>query len=74
VEGGSVDELLGVTVERPALDQLQIEVGRARVDRAVSGLTGDDREIVTCFGQSRGSASVVDTTNVGMLLIRSYLL
>jgi hypothetical protein len=28
MEGGSVDELLDVTVECPALDQLRVEVGR----------------------------------------------
>jgi hypothetical protein len=44
MEGGSVDELLGVTVERPVLDQLQVEVGRTLEDRVQPGLTGDDRE------------------------------
>ena len=44
MEGGSVDELLDVTVERPVLDQLQVEVGRALEDRVQPGLTGDDRE------------------------------
>jgi hypothetical protein len=29
MQGGSVDELLGVAVERPALDQLKVEVGPA---------------------------------------------
>jgi hypothetical protein len=33
MQGGSVDELLGVAVERPALDQLQVEVGRTLEDR-----------------------------------------
>jgi len=28
MQGGSVDEFLGVAVERPALDQLEVEVGR----------------------------------------------
>jgi hypothetical protein len=28
MEGGSVDELLDVTVERPVLDQLHVEFGR----------------------------------------------
>ena len=28
MQGGPVDELLDVAVERPALDQLQVEVGR----------------------------------------------
>jgi hypothetical protein len=27
MQGGPVDELLGVAVERPALDQLEVEVG-----------------------------------------------
>jgi hypothetical protein len=27
MEGGAVDELLDVAVERPVLDQLQVEVG-----------------------------------------------
>jgi hypothetical protein len=40
MEGGSVDELLDVTVERPVLDELQIEVGRTLQDRAQPGLTG----------------------------------
>src|SRR5829696_4591361 len=44
MEGGSVDELLGVAVERPVLDQLEVEVGRTLEDRVHSGLTGDDRE------------------------------
>jgi hypothetical protein len=44
MEGGSVDELLDVTVERPGLDQLQVEVGRTLEDRVQAGLTGDDRE------------------------------
>ena len=44
MEGGSVAELLDVTVERPVLDQLQVEVGRTLEDRVQPGLTGDDRE------------------------------
>ena len=44
MEVGSVDELLDVTVERPVLDQLQVEVGRTLEDRVQPGLTGDDRE------------------------------
>jgi hypothetical protein len=44
VQGGPVDELLGVAVERPALDQLEIEVGRTLEDRVDPGLTGDHRE------------------------------
>jgi len=42
MEGGSVDELLDVTVERPVLDQLHVEFGRPLEDRVQSGLTGDD--------------------------------
>jgi hypothetical protein len=44
MEGGSVDELLDVIVERPVLEQLQVEVGRILEDRVQPGLTGDDRE------------------------------
>src|SRR4051812_2352485 len=44
VEGGSVDELLDVIVERPVLDQLQVEVGRTLEDWVQPGLTGDDGE------------------------------
>ena len=44
MEGGPVDELLGATVERPMLDQLQVAVGRTLEDRLHAGLTGDDRE------------------------------
>jgi hypothetical protein len=44
MQGGPVDELLDVAVERPVLDQLQVEVGRPLKDRVHSGLTGDDRE------------------------------
>src|SRR5437588_4553788 len=44
MERGSVDELLGATVERPVLEQLQVEVGRALEDRVQSGLTRDHRE------------------------------
>ena len=43
VEGGSVDELLDVAVERPVLDQLQVEVGRTLEDRFRPGLTADGR-------------------------------
>ena len=35
MEGGSVDELLGVTNQRPALDQLEVEVGRMGSERIV---------------------------------------
>ena len=44
VGGGSVNQLLDVTVERPALEQLQVEIGRIPKDRRPPGLTGDDRE------------------------------
>src|SRR5262245_59153828 len=44
VQGGPVDELLDVAVERPALDQLEVEVGRTVEDRVQPGLTGDHRE------------------------------
>jgi hypothetical protein len=35
---------LGVAVERPALDQLEVEVGPTPEDRIHSGLTADHRE------------------------------
>jgi hypothetical protein len=44
VQGGPVDELLDVSVERPALDQFEVEVGRTLEDRVQPGLTGDSRE------------------------------
>src|SRR5688572_31630201 len=44
MQGGPVDELLDVAVERPALDQFEVEVGRTLEDRVRSGLTGDHRE------------------------------
>jgi RNA polymerase sigma factor (sigma-70 family) len=44
MQGGPVDELLDVAVERPALDQLEVEVGRTLEDQVPSGLTGDHRE------------------------------
>jgi hypothetical protein len=44
MEGGSVDELLDVTVERPVVDQLQVEIGRTLKDWVQPGLTGDHRE------------------------------
>src|SRR4051812_20331145 len=44
VDGGSVDELLDVLVERPVLHELQVEVGRTLEDRVEPGLPGDDRE------------------------------
>ena len=42
LRGGPVDELLGVAVERPALDQLVVEVGRTLEDRARPGQVGDE--------------------------------
>jgi hypothetical protein len=48
MQGGPVDELLNVGVECPALDQLQVEVGRTVQDRVQPGLTGDDGKSVTC--------------------------
>src|SRR5215213_98548 len=44
MQGGPVDELLDVTVEHPALDQLQLEVSRTLEDRVKPGLPGDHRE------------------------------
>jgi amino acid efflux transporter len=42
--GRAVDELLGTAVERPALDQLEVEVAGAAEDRAGPGTPGDDGE------------------------------
>jgi hypothetical protein len=39
MQGGPVDELLDVAVERPALDQLEVEIGRTLEDRVITGLT-----------------------------------
>jgi hypothetical protein len=44
MQGGPVDELLGVAVERPALDQLEVEVGPAGEDRVLPGLAADHRK------------------------------
>src|SRR4051812_14748646 len=44
MQGGPVDEFLDVTVERPALDQLEVEVGRTLENRGKPGLTSDHRE------------------------------
>jgi hypothetical protein len=44
MQGGPVDELLDVAVKRPALDQLEVQVGRTLEDRVITGLTGDHRE------------------------------
>ena len=38
---GPVDELLDVAVERPPLDQIEVEVSRTLEDRVHSCLTGD---------------------------------
>src|SRR3712207_5644827 len=58
MEGGSVDELLGVTVEGPVLDQLQVEVGRTLEDRVHSGLPGDDREKIVTWTRSTRPAVI----------------
>ena len=47
MEGGSVDELLDVAVERPALDQFQVEVGRTLEDRFRPSQTADGGKSVT---------------------------
>src|SRR5215211_4425714 len=44
MQGGPVYQFLDVAVERPGLDQFQVEVGRTLEDRVQPGLTGDDRE------------------------------
>src|SRR5690348_18054391 len=44
MQGGPVDELLGVAVERPALDQLEVEVVRTPEDRLLPGPAGDHGE------------------------------
>src|SRR5919109_2151799 len=56
MEGGSVGELLDVAVERPVLDQLQVEVGRTLEDRVQAGLTGNDGKSVTCRRSTRPAA------------------
>jgi hypothetical protein len=43
-----VDELLDVAVERPVLDQLEVEVGRLLEDRFRSGLAGDPALSANC--------------------------
>jgi len=55
MQGGPADELLGVAVERPALDQL-VEVGRTPEDGIEAGLAGDDREEVTWTRSTRPAA------------------
>src|SRR5688572_7947509 len=71
MEGGSVDELLDMTVERPGLDQLQVEVGRTP-DSSLSRATTSTASPLTIVasGQSSGASSVDDTTVAGMFLIR----
>src|SRR5689334_1274622 len=44
VQGGPIDELRGVAVERAALEQLEVEVGGAREDRLYAGAPGDHGE------------------------------
>ena len=44
MQGGPVDELLDVAVERPVLEQLEVEVGRTPEDRVRAGPAGDHRE------------------------------
>jgi hypothetical protein len=44
MEAGSINELLDAAVERPALQQLQVEIGSTLEDRFHPGLTGDDRK------------------------------
>jgi hypothetical protein len=44
MQGRPVDELFNVAVERPALDQFQIEVGRSFENRVAPSPSGDDRE------------------------------
>src|SRR5215470_11859616 len=41
---GAIDQFLGVAIERPALDQLEVEVACAAENRARSGPSGDDGE------------------------------
>ena len=41
MQGGLIDQLLNVAVERPALNKLKVEVGRIVKDRLLSGLTSD---------------------------------
>src|SRR5581483_3034305 len=44
MQGGPVNELLSVAVECPALDQLEVEVGRARENRFLPGPAGEHGE------------------------------
>src|SRR4029453_19511398 len=43
-ERGPVDQLLDAAVESAGLQQVEVEVARAREDRLVPGLGGDHRE------------------------------
>ena len=56
MQGGPVDELLDVAVERPALDQLEVEVGRTLEDRVHPSLTDDYRKSVTWTRSTRPAA------------------
>jgi hypothetical protein len=59
--GGPVDELVDVTVEGLALDQLEVEVG-CTLEDGVTARDGRVRPVV-------GSCSVVDTTVAGTFSI-----
>ena len=56
MQGGPVDELLDVAVERPALEQLEVEVGRTLEDRGRAGLTGSTGKSVTWTRSTRPAA------------------
>src|SRR6187200_17392 len=56
MEGGSVDELLDVTVERPVLDQLEVEVGRPPKIGSVPVLPVMTGKTVTCTRSTRPAA------------------
>jgi hypothetical protein len=43
MQGGPVDELLGVAVERPAFDQLEVDVGRTTAKLIAVGLLESGR-------------------------------
>jgi hypothetical protein len=53
MQDGPVDELLGVAVERPALDQLEVEVGRSLEDRVQPCPAGDHGKSVTWTRSTR---------------------
>src|SRR4051812_20855122 len=44
MQAGPVDHFLDVAIERPALDQLEVEIGGAGEDRIQSGPAGDNRK------------------------------